>query len=105
MLFNPCFFKKQPNYVRIKYGNSRLTCRYPMLELKWYEFWEGTTIIQLRNYTRAFIQYCIFLILQAFLCSFGLLFSKKVVIQCFFKKDHKLVYKISTKYQIKNINI
>ena len=77
MLFNPCFFKKQPNYVRIKYGNSRLTCRYPMLELKWYEFWEGTTIIQLRNYTRAFIQYCIFFNTPGFPLQFWPIIFKK----------------------------
>ena len=53
----------------MKYGNSRLNCRYPKLGLKWYEFREGTTIIQLQNYARAFIQHCFFLILQALICS------------------------------------
>ena len=32
-----------------------------MLGLKWYEFWEGAAILQLRNYARDFIQQCIFL--------------------------------------------
>ena len=41
----------------MNYDNSRLTCRYPKLGLRWYECWERTTIIQLRNYARAFIQH------------------------------------------------
>ena len=50
----------------MKYDNSRPTRMYVKLGLKWYEFWEGTTIILLQNYARAFIRHCIFLILQAF---------------------------------------
>ena len=86
MLFKPYFFLKQSNYVRMQYGNSRLTCRYPKRGLKWHEFWVGTAIIQLRNYARAFIQHCIFFILQAFVYSFAQSFLKILVTECFFKK-------------------
>ena len=32
----------------------KITCRYPKLGHRWYECWEGTTVIQLRNYARPF---------------------------------------------------
>ena len=85
MLFNPYFFLKQSSYVRMKYENSRITRWYSKLVLKWYEFRKETVIIQLQNYARAFIQHCIFFILQTFVCSFGQLFSKMLVIERFLK--------------------
>ena len=87
MLFHSYLFKKTAKLCQNEIFQFKASCRYPRLGLKWYKFWEGTSIIQLQNYSKTFIQH--FFLNPP---DFRLQFSPII-----FKKDHKLVYKISKK--------